>query len=206
LEAISKGVNDNLLELDLNALNNYFGSQITLYFGWLEFYNNALKIPAVFGLILFARQVYTGEVDNPWAPLFMLCITIWGTAFLEYWKQRNAALAYSWGVITADEDEKLKQIAKVRPIPGCGTLTYTETLFNPTYDDLFFLSFFLIFFSYSDSYNCFIYVDPHAMYTYVCCVLECGHPATRPSLSLLSHHSLCRISHWADDLAHDLLH
>jgi hypothetical protein len=99
--------------LDLQGLNEYFGSQIALYFGWMSFYSSFLSVPAFFGVLLFCLQLYSGEVDNSWSPYFMLLMAVWSTLFLEYWKRRNSALAYSWGVFDADEEEAAKQILKV---------------------------------------------------------------------------------------------
>lgn len=73
----------------------------------MAYYCHFLTIPAIFGVILFIHQLYTGEIDNIWTTYFMLLISIWSTLFLEHWKQRNASLAYSWGVLEADEERKL---------------------------------------------------------------------------------------------------
>lgn len=70
----------------------------------MNFYSSFLSVPALFGVVLFLRQLYTGEVDNPWSPYFMLLMAIWSTLFLEYWKRRNSALAYSWDIFNADEE------------------------------------------------------------------------------------------------------
>jgi hypothetical protein len=98
---------------DLDMLNQYFGSQIALYFGWLDFYSSFLRYPALFGAILFAYQIFSGEVDTPGSPYFLLFLAVWSTCFLEYWKQQNAKLAHKWEVLRIDEEQKLKQIAKV---------------------------------------------------------------------------------------------
>mmetsp|Transcript_3345 Transcript_3345/g.5234 ORF Transcript_3345/g.5234 Transcript_3345/m.5234 type:complete len:960 (+) Transcript_3345:112-2991(+) len=103
--------------LDLQALNDYFGSQISLYFAWLSFYSKFLITPALAGAVLFCHQLYTGHVDDPYSPYFMILIAVWSTVFLEYWKRRNSALAYSWGVYNADHEEQQKQIAKSLGIP-----------------------------------------------------------------------------------------
>ncbi len=91
----------------MNGLNNYFGSQIALYFAWMVYYCHFLRVPGIFGAFLFAWQLLTGDVDNSWTPYFMIFMTIWSTIFLEYWNQRNSSLAYSWGVFDADEEERL---------------------------------------------------------------------------------------------------
>jgi hypothetical protein len=55
--------------LDLQGLNSYFGSQIALYFAWLSYYSAFLSVPAVAGMALFCRQMYTGKFSNVSATL-----------------------------------------------------------------------------------------------------------------------------------------
>jgi hypothetical protein len=79
----------------------------------MTFYCQFLKIPAIFGGLLFAHQLLSGQVDDPWNPYFMLLLSFWAIIFLEYWKQRNASLAYSWGVFDADEEQRLAHLLQV---------------------------------------------------------------------------------------------
>ena len=48
--------------LPLEQINDYFGSEAALYFGWLRFYSLSLCVPAVAGVGLFALQMHNGEV------------------------------------------------------------------------------------------------------------------------------------------------
>jgi hypothetical protein len=49
-------------QLPLEAINDYFGAEVALYFGWLGFYSSCLYVPAVAGVLLFMLQLYSGEV------------------------------------------------------------------------------------------------------------------------------------------------
>ena len=97
----------------LSLINNYFGPQIALYFGYLGFYTRYL-LPAMFGGgLMFLHQTLYGEVDSPWLPVFCLGITIWSTFYLEQWKRHSAELAYAWGVYGCEDKELTEQLAKV---------------------------------------------------------------------------------------------
>jgi hypothetical protein len=121
--------------LQLNPVNDYFGSSIALYFGWLQFYTNYLYIPAIAGILLFCHQYYTGKVcpiilsvlkcadrraahlhvlqaDSMWVPCFMVLLTVWGEMFLAMWDRRNVELTFAWGVMDQDELHMSKELAK----------------------------------------------------------------------------------------------
>lgn len=53
-----------LSPLPLEQINDYFGSEAALYFGWLRFYSSSLCVPAAAGVALFALQLRTGEVGR----------------------------------------------------------------------------------------------------------------------------------------------
>ena len=48
--------------IPLQKVNEYFGSAVALYFGWLRYYTSCLYIPAAVGAVLYAVQLYNGEV------------------------------------------------------------------------------------------------------------------------------------------------
>jgi hypothetical protein len=104
-------------EQHLIGLNDYYGSQIALYFGWLSFYTRILVVPSLAGGILFLLQLYSGQVDNMWSPFFMLLLCVWSSVFMELWKQRSATLSYCWGTLDADEKEYRAQIMKSIGLP-----------------------------------------------------------------------------------------
>lgn len=89
----------------LDRIASYFGESIAFYFAWLEFYTNWLLFPAVIGALLFVGQLYWGEIDIAYAPLFSLFIALWAILLLEFWKRRNAELAQRWGVLHYEDEE-----------------------------------------------------------------------------------------------------
>ena len=55
-----------LLKLQpLDAVRDYFGVKVAMYFAWLGFYTNMLVFPAVIGLIVFIYGLVTLESNVP---------------------------------------------------------------------------------------------------------------------------------------------
>jgi hypothetical protein len=63
LSAIASAI-ANTSQVPLDEINDYFGAEVALYFGWLSFYSSSLYVPAAAGVVLFALQLYTGEVSG----------------------------------------------------------------------------------------------------------------------------------------------
>jgi hypothetical protein len=100
----------------LRNLNEHYGSQIAMYYGFLTFYTNGLLAPMVCGLLLYFLQTWSREIDSAWLPVFCLGTTLWSTYFLETWKRRCSDLSYTWGVFGHEDKQLTVQLAKV-PTP-----------------------------------------------------------------------------------------
>ncbi len=97
----------------LELVNEYYGSKIALYFGWLDFYTVTLRIPAAVGLLLFVHHYFMDDHDSMWVPAFCIGMCLWGSYFLEFWKRRGAELSFSWRVFGVEDSEMDHQLAKV---------------------------------------------------------------------------------------------
>jgi len=49
----------------LDAVRDYYGVKIALYFAWLGFYTNLLVPPAIAGLLVFLYGVFSRFTDLP---------------------------------------------------------------------------------------------------------------------------------------------
>ena len=49
----------------LDAVRDYYGVKIGLYFAWLGFYTNLLILPSAAGVFTFLYGLYTWEDDIP---------------------------------------------------------------------------------------------------------------------------------------------
>lgn len=54
-------VKNSFKKQDLNAVRNYFGERISLYFAWVQSYIIWLFFPGIIGLILFIIMAATGD-------------------------------------------------------------------------------------------------------------------------------------------------
>jgi hypothetical protein len=82
----------------LKDIRNYFGEQVAFYFAWLAFYNRALVMPAILGLLVFIWQIIDGRVDVEGAPFFALLVSIGATVMLEMWKRHESKYRIRWGM------------------------------------------------------------------------------------------------------------
>ena len=133
-----------------DAITDYFGTEIGLYFSWLGFYTVMLIPAAIFGLIVFLYGIINASnfspvqdvcnntnerlfymcplcdkqcpywtlissckyaivahaFDNDSTVVFAIFMSIWATVFLEFWKRRQAVLAYHWHMMHFEDTEE----------------------------------------------------------------------------------------------------
>ncbi|XP_032221070.1 anoctamin-3 isoform X2 [Nematostella vectensis] len=133
-----------------DAIKDYFGTEIGLYFAWLGFYAAMLVPAAIFGVAVFiygiaqstifppvkdiCNKAYEAEFymcplcdkqcpywslvvncpyaiwvhafDNDSTVVFAIFMSIWATVFLEFWKRRQAVLAYEWHMMHYEDQEE----------------------------------------------------------------------------------------------------
>lgn len=133
-----------------DAIKDYFGTEIGLYFSWLGFYTAMLIPAAIFGLIVFLYGISNASnfkpvqdvcnktnerlfymcplcdaqcpywtlvsscyyamvsyaFDNDGTVVFAIFMSIWATVFLEFWKRRQATLAYHWHMMHFEDTEE----------------------------------------------------------------------------------------------------
>ncbi|KAH9504894.1 Anoctamin-10 [Bulinus truncatus] len=79
----------------IDAIQEYFGVKIGLYFSFLGMYTMSLIPPALIGIVYFFfpwQSVYREAT-------FALFNVIWSTVFLEGWKRYCNTLCFKWGTI-----------------------------------------------------------------------------------------------------------
>ncbi|CAG9311107.1 unnamed protein product [Blepharisma stoltei] len=94
--------------IPLGKIRGYFGEKIGLYFAFLGFYSNALKIPGIIGLVVFIFQRSYPDDSNFVTVLnafYCIFIATWATCLLEYWRRKENCLAIKWGQMDYEEDE-----------------------------------------------------------------------------------------------------
>ncbi|KAG0713299.1 Anoctamin-8 [Chionoecetes opilio] len=96
----------------IEAIQQYFGSKIAIYFAWLGHYTTALTIPAVIGLIFWVCLWGRDQaLEDKGFVLFALLNVVWASMWLEGWKRHSAVLAYNWGTL----DTQFELLSESRP-------------------------------------------------------------------------------------------
>lgn len=96
---------DRLLTQPIDGVAEYFGENIAFYFAFLAFYTRWLVIPAALGVVVFAVQLATQRFDHWLCAPYALVLMLWICLLLAYWRQKESALAYRWGVLDFEVDE-----------------------------------------------------------------------------------------------------
>jgi len=105
----------------LDLIRDYFGEKIGLYFAFLGFYTTWLYPAAFVGILAFCYGVFysisqdEGDTtfeqatsllfDNASTLPYSAFVCVWATLFIEFWKRRNAYLAWYWDVMNYEETE-----------------------------------------------------------------------------------------------------
>jgi len=88
-------VNNFTSSQPLERIRDYYGEEVAMYFAFLGFYTDCLRVPALLGLVAYVYQIMYGT-DNVVMLLWGLFICIWATVFLELWNRRLAQLQVDW--------------------------------------------------------------------------------------------------------------
>ena len=89
----------------LDAIEEYFGEQVTFYFAWLEHCAWHLLVMTVLGLLVTVCQLSTDNFDHPIRPFFSFAVMIWTFFVLVNWRKRNNFLAHRWGSMDVETHE-----------------------------------------------------------------------------------------------------
>ena len=134
---------------DLDTMAAYYGSTITMYFGWCSFYTWCLIFPASLGLYTFYLEFVAPSSSI--IAFFALFNGIWCTFFLKLWKRHRSVLAYKWGTFHHDQQEMDLSIYKtVGEKPKNGFLSRLVSVFVITCLLVFLIYIMIIFIDLQD--------------------------------------------------------
>ena len=102
-------------------IKNYYGATIGIYFAFLEYYTFALIVPVLLSLtFLFITT------DETWKNLIFAFVNVlWGTVFLELWKQNCVTISHRWGTLKANLGVWSVNVLQYIVVPKC---TYSITV------------------------------------------------------------------------------
>jgi len=120
----------------IEAVREYYGEKIALYFVFIGYYTTMLWIPALCGFVLTLSQIYshltTDSMDNPWVPLYCCFITVWAIVFISGWKRVERTYQYEWDTLTfEDEEEDCKKFIQSRHTKERLSVFHTEAVRYP---------------------------------------------------------------------------
>jgi hypothetical protein len=96
-----------LKPVDVDAIKDYFGEKVALYFAWLEFYTHWLILPTaigvVCGILMLASdsdKLNVGYMTvGEWSLIvFAFLLSLCSTLFDQLWIRKQSVLAWRWGV------------------------------------------------------------------------------------------------------------
>ncbi|CAM9391551.1 unnamed protein product [Discosporangium mesarthrocarpum] len=115
----------------LEMVAEYFGEAIAFYFAWMGFYTQGLIVPSIAGLVVFGFQCRAKSLDHPLLPIYSLFIIIWSSLLLLRWRQHCSELAYRWGVLNFEAEEKMR--AQFNGKKRINELTGEVEIYYPTW-------------------------------------------------------------------------
>lgn len=102
-----------------DAVKDYFGEKIGMYFLFLGHYTTWLIPAGVMGFIAYIDV--SADNDNPSAPIipyFAVFMSIWSTLMLEFWCRKEKLHAMKWGMVGFEDEEQARPQFHGTLIPG----------------------------------------------------------------------------------------
>uniref|UniRef100_A0AC35U6K4 Anoctamin n=1 Tax=Rhabditophanes sp. KR3021 TaxID=114890 RepID=A0AC35U6K4_9BILA len=108
-------------EQPIDKIKDYFGTEIAMYFAWLSHLTAFLCAPAAMALLMFfisGFEIKTNiESDDKESSLFTdICFVVfaffncvWSSTYLEFWKRKQAELAFKWGTYDLEMESILQE-------------------------------------------------------------------------------------------------
>ncbi|EPQ26758.1 uncharacterized protein PFL1_05737 [Pseudozyma flocculosa PF-1] len=84
---------------DLDSVREHFGEDVGLYFGFLNFYFQALAPLALWGTAFWA-------FGRPYSPLYSFGLVAWACLTVEMWRMKERKLSVRWGTVGVDRVER----------------------------------------------------------------------------------------------------
>ena len=108
---------------NVDAVKDYFGEKIGLYFLWTGHYTTWLTIAGLAGLGVWCNVMIDTNASHAVSmPYFASFICIWSTFYLEHWKRTERTYIMRWGMVGFEDEEQVRPqyhgIKTISPIDG----------------------------------------------------------------------------------------
>lgn len=84
---------------DLDSIREHFGEDVALYFGFLNYYFQALAPAALLGISFWL-------LGRPFSPIYSLGLVSWSCLTVELWRMKERKLAVRWGTLGVSEVDR----------------------------------------------------------------------------------------------------
>lgn len=90
----------------VEAIRNYFGERIGLYFAFQSHYTSWLIFAAAVGCLFWIGvALYNNDPSAPDMPYYGGIMALWATFMLEFWKRKEVRYSLRWGTSKFEEKE-----------------------------------------------------------------------------------------------------
>ncbi|OQR85399.1 anoctamin-like protein [Achlya hypogyna] len=83
----------------LDAIKNYFGPAVAMYFGYLGHATKWLAVAAVGGVAVVVADAFDAA-PRVAVPLFGVAMVVWATLYVKHWTRAKVILELQWGLTT----------------------------------------------------------------------------------------------------------
>eukprot|EP01138_Halocafeteria_seosinensis_P011932 gb/GECG01012195.1/.p1 GENE.gb/GECG01012195.1/~~gb/GECG01012195.1/.p1 ORF type:complete len:367 (+),score=16.30 gb/GECG01012195.1/:1-1101(+) len=96
--------------IPLEAIQNYFGARIAMYYAFFKSYTIWLVFLAVLGIVVFPLDgMYSGtRAQSEILLFFSLAVSLWSVGFCEKWKRNENVFSKKWGTTHQAQDESIR--------------------------------------------------------------------------------------------------
>lgn len=99
------------LYVDTTKIRAYYGDETAIYFEWMNYFQKWLLVPSVLAVFVAITVQYNGIENSPFAGIFSIVMSLWGTIFLVCWRRHCRGLDILWDdyVIEHDAEDLRKE-------------------------------------------------------------------------------------------------
>lgn len=107
----------------IDEVRDYFGEKVAMYFLFMSHFMKWLIAPTIIGVALSIVSVIAGTPDNMMSIFLCVCVGIWATLFVHFWRRSAAIYALKWGTLgmgrqTEPSRPEFRGASRINPVTG----------------------------------------------------------------------------------------
>jgi len=93
------------LYIDTEKVRSYYGDETAMYFEWMNYFQRWLLIPAAIAIFVSISVNFIYDIQtSPFAGIFSIGMSLWGTVFLVSWRRHCRGLNVQWDDYVVEHD------------------------------------------------------------------------------------------------------